>query len=59
MYSPTTRLMANTSTVRFRTCSRVGQETFLSSDHDFVDEAAESRHVCRLLSATEWKWQGR
>ena len=32
MYSPTTKLIAKTSTVRLRTCSRVGQLTFLSSD---------------------------
>ena len=32
MYTPTTKLIAKTSTVRLRTCSRVGQETFFSSD---------------------------
>lgn len=32
MYSPTTKLIAKTNTVRLRTCSRVGQLTFLSSD---------------------------
>src|SRR6478672_7486887 len=30
---PTARLTTKTSTVRFRTCSLVGQETFFSSDH--------------------------
>src|SRR4029079_10492884 len=34
MYTPMAKLTANTRTVRLRTCSRVGQETFLSSDHD-------------------------
>ena len=32
MYRPTTTLMTNTRTVRLRTCSRVGQVTFFSSD---------------------------
>ena len=32
MKTPITALTANTSTVRFRTCSRVGQVTFLSSE---------------------------
>ena len=32
MYSPMTKLIANTSTVRLRTCSRVGQQTLRSSD---------------------------
>ena len=41
MYTPTTKLTAKTSTVRLRVCSRVGQETFFSSDHDFVEEAAD------------------
>src|SRR3954447_14429666 len=34
MYRPTTKDTANTSTVRLRTWSRVGHETFLSSDAD-------------------------
>jgi hypothetical protein len=32
MKMPTVALIAKTSTVRFRTCSRVGQVTFLSSE---------------------------
>ena len=50
MYSPTTKLIAKTSTVRLRTCSRVGQLTFLSSDQTSVEIAAESLHVVVLLS---------
>src|SRR6476660_7279103 len=34
MYSPTTNEITNTRIVRFRTWSRLGHETFLSSDHD-------------------------
>ena len=34
MKTPMPALMTNTSTVRLRTCSRVGHTTFFSSEYD-------------------------
>ena len=57
MYSPTTKLIAKTSTVRLRTCSRVGQLTFRSSDQTHRN----SVEVASRRGSTSFRvlWQGR
>ena len=59
MYTPMTKLTTKTSTVRLRTCSRVGQETFFSSDHASFQEAAESTHSAGSSFSYGCDWQGR
>src|SRR4029078_11719586 len=46
MEAPTARLTAKTSTVRLRTCSRVGQETFFNSDHASSMKRRKRLTVC-------------
>ncbi len=64
MYSPTTKLIAKVSTVRLRTCSRVGQLTFLSSDQTssiyrrkrFTSSFFFSRYMCMTVTEPSERW---
>ena len=58
MYSPTTKLIAKTSTVRLRTCSRVGQLTFFSSDQT-SSKYRRSRFTSSFFSHGSLRWCGR
>src|SRR3954463_16287111 len=51
---PTARLTTKTSTVRFRVCTRVGQETFFSSDH-----ASSRKRRIRSTALASVQWSGR